>query len=97
MTPIYPASRHICGGSHYKITRNREEVGRSKLEAHTSSIRRRHIVKESWCREVRGNGRRGISFAWRQHQFFFIDLSLLALSYEKLEEAGKENEEKEED
>ena len=48
------------------------------------------IVKESWCREVRGKGRRGISFAWRQHRFFFVDFLLLALSYEKLEETGKE-------
>ena len=32
-----------------------------------------------------GKGRRGISFAWRQHRFFFGDFLLLALSYEKLE------------
>ena len=32
-----------------------------------------------------GKGRRGISFAWRQHRFFFDDSLLLALSYEKLE------------
>ena len=32
-----------------------------------------------------GKGRRGISFAWRQHRFFFDDFLLLALSYEKLE------------
>ena len=44
---------------------------------------------------VRGKGRRGISFAWRQHRFFFIGFSLLALSYEKLEETGKEKEEEE--
>ena len=45
-----------------------------------------------------GKGRRGISFAWRQHRFFFIDFSLLlALSYEKLEETGKEKEEEEEE
>ena len=36
-----------------------------------------------------GKGRRGISFAWRQHRFFFIDFSLLALSYDKLEETGR--------
>ena len=49
-------------------------------------------VKESWCRKVWGKGRRGISFAWRQHRFFFVDFLLLALSYEKLEETGKEKE-----
>ena len=32
----------------------------------------------------------GISFAWRQHRFFFVDFLLLALSYEKLEETGEE-------
>ena len=53
----------------------------------------RETVKESWCRKVRGKGRRGISFAWRQHRFFFADFLLLALSYEKLEETGKEKEE----
>ena len=48
------------------------------------------FVKESWYRKVGGKGRRGISFAWRQHRFFFIDFSfLLALSYEKLEDTGK--------
>ena len=47
------------------------------------------IVKMSWYRKVGGKGRRGISFAWRQHRFFFIDLSLLALSYDKLEETGR--------
>ena len=47
------------------------------------------VVKESWCRMVGGKGRRGISFAWRQHRFFFDDFLLLALSYEKLEETGK--------
>ena len=48
------------------------------------------IVKESWYRKVGGKGRRGISFAWRQHRFFFIDFSLLlALSYDKPEETGK--------
>ena len=41
---------------------------------------------------VGGKGRRGISFAWRQHRFFFDDFLLLALSYEKLEETGKEKE-----
>ena len=41
---------------------------------------------------VRGKGRRGISFAWRRHRFFFIDFLLLALSYEKLDETGKEEE-----
>ena len=46
-------------------------------------------VKVSWCRKVGGKGRRGISFAWRQHRFFLIDLSLLALSYDKLEEIGR--------
>ena len=46
-------------------------------------------MKESWCRGVRGKGCRGISFAWRQHRFFFIDFSLLALSYDKLEETGR--------
>ena len=46
-------------------------------------------VKESWCRMVGGKGRRGISFARRQHRFFFDDFLLLALSYEKLEETGK--------
>ena len=54
-------------------------------------------MKESWCRKVGGKGRRGISFAWRQHRFFFIDFSLLALSYEKLEETGKEKKEEEEE
>ena len=54
-------------------------------------------VKESWCRKVRGKGRRGISFAWRQHRFFFVDFLLLTLSHEKLEETGKEEEEKEEE
>ena len=49
-------------------------------------------VKEAWCRMVGGKGRRGIGFAWRQHRFFFDDFSLLALSYEKLEETGKEKE-----
>ena len=48
-----------------------------------------HAVKESWCRMVGGKGRRGISFAWRQHRFFFDDFLLLTLSYEKLEETGK--------
>ena len=38
---------------------------------------------------VGGKGRRGISFAWRQHRFFFIDLLILALSHEKLEETGR--------
>ena len=47
------------------------------------------VVKESWCRKVGGKGRGGISFAWRQHRFFSIDFSLLALSYEKLEKTGK--------
>ena len=47
------------------------------------------IVKMSWYRKVGGKGRRGISFAWRQHRFFFIDFSLLALSYDKLEETGR--------
>ena len=46
-------------------------------------------MKVSWCRKVGGKGRRGISFAWRQHRFFFIDFSLLALSYDKLEETGR--------
>ena len=46
---------------------------------------------------VRGKGRRGISFAWRQHRFFFIDFSLLALSYANLEETGKEKEEEKEE
>ena len=46
-------------------------------------------VEESWCRKVRGKGRRGISFAWRQHRFFFIDLLSLVLSHDKLEETGK--------
>ena len=41
---------------------------------------------------VGGKGRRGISFAWRQHRFFFVDFLLPALSYEKLEETGKEKE-----
>ena len=55
-------------------------------------------VKESWCRKVRGKRRRGIiSFAWRQHRFFFIDFLLLALSHEKLEETEKEKEEEEEE
>ena len=45
-------------------------------------------MKESWYRKVRG---KGLSFAWRQH-WFFVDVILLALSYEKLEEAGKEKE-----
>ena len=49
-------------------------------------------VKESWCRKVRGKGRRGISFAWRQHRFFFVDFLLFALSYEKLEDTTKERE-----
>ena len=35
-----------------------------------------------------GKGRRGISFAWRQHRFFFDDFLLLALSDEKLEGDG---------
>ena len=48
-----------------------------------------HDVKVSWCRVLGGKGRRGISFAWRQHRFFFIDFSLLALSYDKLEETGR--------
>ena len=39
---------------------------------------------------VGGKGRRGISFAWRQHRFFFDDFLLLALSYEELEETGNE-------
>ena len=30
-------------------------------------------------------------FAWRQHRFF-VDFLLLALSYDKLEETGKEKE-----
>ena len=38
---------------------------------------------------VGGKGRRGISFAWRQHRFIFVGFLLLALSYEKLEETGK--------
>ena len=38
---------------------------------------------------VGGKGRRGISFAWRQHRFFFDDFLLLAWSNEKLEETGK--------
>ena len=46
-------------------------------------------MKVSWCRKVGEKGRRGISFAWRQHRFFFIDFSLLALSYDKLEETGR--------
>ena len=46
-------------------------------------------MKVSWYRKVGGEGRRGISFAWRQHRFFFIDFSLLALSYDKLEETGR--------
>ena len=54
-------------------------------------------MKESWCRKVGGKERRGISFAWTQHRFFFIDFSLLALSYEKLEETEKEKEEEEEE
>ena len=45
-----------------------------------------------------GKGHRGIRFAWRQHRFFYIEFSLLlALSYEKLEETGKEKEEEEEE
>ena len=47
------------------------------------------VVKVSWYRKVGGKGRRGTSFAWRQHRFFFIDFSLLALSYDKLEETGR--------
>ena len=54
-------------------------------------------MKVSWCRKVGGKGRRGISFASRQHRFFFIDFSLLALSYDKLEETGKEKEEEKEE
>ena len=50
-------------------------------------------VEESWYRKVRGKGRRGISFAWRQHRFFFVNFLLfLALSYGKLKETGKEKE-----
>ena len=41
---------------------------------------------------VGGKGRRGISLAWRQHRIFFVDFLSLALSYEKLEETGKEKE-----
>ena len=55
------------------------------------------IVKESWCRMVRGKRRRGISFPWRQYRFFFIDFSLVALSYETLEETGEEKEDEEEE
>ena len=29
MTSIYPVFRHICGGSRYKVTRNREDAGLS--------------------------------------------------------------------
>ena len=36
-----------------------------------------------------GTGRRGISFAWRQHRFFFDDFLSLALSDEKLEGGRK--------
>ena len=54
-------------------------------------------VKESWCRMMRGKRHRGISFAWRQHRFFFIDFLLLALNREKLEETGKEKEKEEEE
>ena len=50
-------------------------------------------MEDSWCRKVRRKGRRDISFAWRQHRFFFVDFILLTLSYEKLEDAGKEKEE----
>ena len=53
-------------------------------------------VKGSWYRKVGGKLRRGITFAWRQHRFFFIDFSLLALSHEKLEKTGKKKEEEEE-
>ena len=35
-------------------------------------------------------GTQEYSFAWRQHRFFFDDFLLLALSYEKLGETGKE-------
>ena len=38
-----------------------------------------------------------MSCAWRQHRFFFIDFSPLALSYDKLEETGKKKEEEEEE
>ena len=54
-------------------------------------------MKESWCRKVGGKGRWGMSCAWRQHRFFFIDFSLLTLSYDKLEETGKKKEEEEEE
>ena len=51
--------------------------------------------ERSWCRMSSEKGRRGIGFAWRQHRFFFVDFLLLALSYQKLEETGKEEEEQE--
>ena len=42
--------------------------------------------------KVLGKGRRGISFVWKQHRFFFVDLLLLALRYEKLEETERRSE-----
>ena len=50
---------------------------------------RRLTVKVSWYRKVGGKGRRGISFPWRQHWFFFKNFSILALSYDKLEGTGR--------
>ena len=63
---------------------------KKKPERLSESCQRRQIVMESWCRMVGGKGRRGISFAWRQHRFFFVDfLLLLALSYEKLDQGDR--------
>ena len=45
---------------------------------------------ESWCREGVREGTQENQLAWRQHLFFFVGFLLLALSYEKLEETGKE-------
>ena len=62
-------------------------------EVVTIKIFQQNFVEKSWYWKVRGKGRRGISFDWRQHRFFFVEFFfLLALSYGKLEETGNEKE-----
>ena len=73
------------------------QVGIYFIRSHHCEYTTSSSVKVSWYRKVGGKGRRGISFAWRQHRFFFIDFSLLDLSYDKLEETGRGGGEKEEE
>ena len=84
---VFFSSCSFCG---WLLTSDRSTLLIVRVRCHNRHHRCDRDVEDSWCRKVLGMGRRGISFAWRQHRFFFVDFSLLALSYDKLEETGRE-------